>query len=273
MTEPSLSTLELSVQPPFARLTLNRPDVKNAMNRQMILDLRESFLALRQRADVRAVVISGAGGTFCAGGDLREMREAFTNSATDPDSQSQIFDEVLQLAQHAPQVIIARVEGAAMGGGLGLVAVSDIAIASTEAQFALPEVRLGLVPALIAPYVIRRVGLSNARRLMLTGMRFDGKAAHQFGLVHEVCFPLELDKRIDAVLEDIRQCSPEALAACKRLIFEVAGKADDETLALRADLIDRLRQSADGQEGMKAFIEKRPPHWSQAGLNAGEDSP
>ncbi|MEZ4666864.1 MAG: enoyl-CoA hydratase-related protein, partial [Anaerolineae bacterium] len=198
--------LAITVTLPFAHVTLNRPEVKNAMNTQMVLDLSACFEALRDRRDVRAVVLSGAGGTFCAGGDIKEMAQAV--EAGQADTFSEALERLLRLINEAPQVVIAKVEGAAMGGGLGLVCVSDIALARADATFALPEVRLGIAPAIISPYVIERVGLTRARELMLTGRRFMGDEAQKYGIIHDACLPNELEDRISLLLEQLKQCSP-----------------------------------------------------------------
>lgn len=256
----SYETINVTITPSFATITLNRPSVKNAMNNQMVLDILAAFEALRDNREVRAIVLSGADGTFCAGGDLKEMA-ALQSGAT--DNFSGTLDQMLRAINEAPQVVIAKVEGAAMGGGFGIVCVADIAIASTEATLGLPEVRLGIVPALISPYVIERVGLTRARELMLTGRRFDGLVACEYGIVHEAVVPEELDQRIQVILDEIKLCSPNALAACKQLIFAVKDKSTEETVDYRTHLLTELRRSADGQEGMQAFREKRPPKWTQ----------
>lgn len=256
-------TLALAFDGPFAHLTLNRPHVKNAMNAQMVLDLTAAFEALAANRAVRAVVLAGADGTFCAGGDLQEMAAAVQNPDYDPLRDASQFDALLQVVQRAPQVVVARVEGAALGGGFGLVCVSDIALAATTAKMGLPEVRLGLAPALIAPYVIARVGPTRARELILSGRRFDGVSAHEYGVIHDVCPPEVLDVALKRVLDDLRQCSPNALAACKRLILEVRDKPLADTLTYRANLLRELRASEEGQEGMLAFAMKRPPRWAQ----------
>ncbi len=256
-------TITLTFDGPFAHLTLNRPRVKNAMNAQMIRELTAAFEALASRSDARAVVLAGADGTFCAGGDLQELAAAAQDPAHDPLHDAQQFDALLQAVQRAPQVVVARVEGAALGGGFGLVCVSDIAVAAATAKMGLPEVRLGLVPALIAPYVVARTGPTRARELMLSGRRFDGVSAHEYGIVHDVCPPEVLDVALKRVLDDLRQCAPVALAACKRLLLEVTNKPPADTLTYRADLLRALRRSAEGQEGMLAFASRRPPGWAQ----------
>ena len=262
---PPLSTVAVSIEGFAATVTLNRPEVKNAMSFQMVRDLQTAFDALRENDTVRAIVLTGASGTFCAGGDVNELRAALQNQDGDGENETEHaanFDQLLRSVNQAPQVIITRIEGAAMGGGFGLVCVSDIAIASTTAKFGLPEVRLGLIPSFIAPFVIQRLGLTRARELMLTGRRFDGEQAQLYGLVHEVATVETLDGRLQAVLDDIRQCSPKALAACKSLIFEVLDKDLDATVDYRANLLNSLRGSEEGQEGMMAFVQKRAARWA-----------
>jgi isohexenylglutaconyl-CoA hydratase len=255
-------TVEMRLNPPFASVMLNRPAVRNAMNQQMIADLQAAFELLADSARVRAVVMHGADGTFCAGGDLKEMQHMFGAPAEQQAAYTRAFDRLLQTVNRAPQVVIARVDGAAMGGGLGLVCISDIAIASTETVFALSEVRLGIIPALISPYVMQRIGLTAARRLMLTGDRFEADAALRYGIVHEVYPPEELDEHLNDLLGDIRECSPAALEACKQLLFAVLDQPVEATTDLRARMLSESHASADGQEGMLAFIQKRRPRWA-----------
>jgi isohexenylglutaconyl-CoA hydratase len=255
----TFETLIVTISLPFAQVMFNRPEVKNAMNNQMVLDIITVFGMLKDNREVRAVVLSGADGTFCAGGDIKEMAQDFEDGET--DNFSGTLDKMLRSINEAPQVVIAKVEGAAMGGGFGIVCVADIAIASTEAKMGLPEVRLGIVPALISPYIIERVGLTRARELMLTGRRFDGLTAQQYGIVHEAVVPEEIEMRLQIILDDIKQCSPQALAACKQLLFAVKDVPTSATVDYRTNLLTELRRSEDGQEGLRAFMEKRPPKW------------
>lgn len=261
----SFETLAVVLDGPVARITLNRPDVKNAMNSLMVLEITAAFEALRDDRSIRAVVLAGAGGTFCAGGDIKEMAASFQAGELDASRSAAALDVMLRMVNTAPQVVVAQVAGAAMGGGFGLVCVSDVAVASSEARMGLPEVRLGLVPALISPYVIQRLGFTRARELMLTGRRFSGELARDYGIVHEVCLPEDLETRVNAVLNEIQQCGPNALAACKQLLFTVAGKELDETVEFRANLLSSLRRSEEGMEGMMAFAQKRPPQWAVKG--------
>jgi isohexenylglutaconyl-CoA hydratase len=259
----SLETLGVQITPPFAHVTLNRPDTRNAMNAQMIRELLAAFEALADNRDVRAIVLGAAGPAFCVGGDIQEMAATSQQSEDENIAYASRVDTLLRAVNHAPQAVITRVQGAALGGGFGLVCVSDIAIASTDAIFGLPEVRLGLAPAMISPFVIQRLGLTRTRELMLSGRRFSVEQAKEYGLLHEVCAPEQLDARVNAVLDDLRQCSPNAIAACKRLLFEVMGKDLDATVDYRARLLLDLRRSEEGQEGMMAFVEKRTPKWAK----------
>jgi len=255
-------TLKIEIKKPFVNIILNRPEVKNAMSQQMVTDLLDAFTTLHDDRSIRAVILSGAGNTFCAGGDLKEMQAEIMNRGTG-ESRMKTLDDMLAAVNRAPQVVIAKVEGAALGGGFGLVCVADIVIASETATFGLPEVRLGIVPALISPYVISRIGLNHARRLMLTGARFNGIDAQKYGVVNITVAPGDLENQVGALLADIRECSPDAIASCKALIFEVTTKSPSETTTYRANLLDELRASESGQEGMMAFIQKRKPTWAE----------
>jgi isohexenylglutaconyl-CoA hydratase len=256
-------TIQLAIKPPFARLTLNRPQVRNAMNFQMVDELIHAFEDLCHHFDIRAVVLSGAGGNFSVGGDLSDVAKSAQMSAEERDATAARFDTILRAVNTSPHVIIAKLEGAVLGGGFGLACVSDIAIAAQNASFGLPEVRLGLAPSLISPFVIARIGITCARMLMLTGERFDGSKALEYGIVHEVRSPEGLDERINALLDTLRQCSPNAIREIKGLIHEVSTRSLDETVLYRAQLLNKLRYSDEGQEGITAFMEKRPSKWTQ----------
>lgn len=253
----NLETLLFKQDKFTAYVTLNRPQVKNAMNFKMVEELTRVFTELKHERSIRAIVLSGAEGTFCAGGDIKEMRDHQV-----PGTQNAAnLDNMLRACNEAAQIVIAKVEGAALGGGLGLVCVSDIAIAAANTKFGLPEVRLGIAPAYISPYVLERVGMARSRELMLTGRRFDGTAAYEYGFLHQVCPPDKLDHCVDVELDEIRQAAPEAIEAIKRLIFTVYNQPYEATVAYRADLLNTLRSGEEGQEGLSAFTEKRPPKW------------
>ena len=259
---PIFETLLLDIAPPFAHLTLTRPQQRNAISFQMMGELVTAVRELNALDDIRAIVLSGTGGNFSTGGDIGDLKAAERMSAGEQDAAVAQMDTVLRLLNESPKVVIAKVDGMALGGGFGLVCVSDIAVSSTTATFGLPEVRLGIVPALIAPYVVQRIGVTRARALMLTGVRFDGVSAHEYGLVNEVCPAEILDECVSLFLNEIRQCSPAALAACKRLIHESTRQSLDDSLPYRVNLLNTLRASDEGQEGLTAALQKRPPRWS-----------
>ncbi|MCA9886752.1 MAG: enoyl-CoA hydratase/isomerase family protein [Anaerolineae bacterium] len=240
-----------------ATITLNRPDARNALTYAMMDRLYTIFSELKGNRDVRAVILRGAGGTFCAGGDIKEMRETPLPSSETAGN----IDAMLRAINEASQVVIARVDGAAIGAGFGLICVSDIAIASESATFSLPEVRLGLAPAFISPFVIDRVGITRARELFLTGRRFGGRDAEKYGLIHECAADNALDTAVDGMLGHLKQCAPGAIAAAKEIIFEVRSKPTTETIQYRAEYVNKLREAEEAQEGMRAFIEKRPAKW------------
>lgn len=257
MTEYSYETLLVEQDDFTLTITLNRPETRNAMNYKMVAELNDIFSSLRPNRDIRAVVLQGADGTFCSGGDIKEMQDTTVPTF---DSASNL-DAMLRTVNQSSQVVIARVEGAALGGGLGLICVSDIAVADEMATFSLPEVRLGIVPSFISPYVLARVGLTRTRELMLTGRRFDGKQAKQYGFVHEACSSDQISHYIEVELDEIRQCAPGAIAAAKELIFRVHNQPLDETVAYRSELLNALRAGDEAQEGFASFIEKRPAIW------------
>jgi enoyl-CoA hydratase/carnithine racemase len=256
----NVETIEFAVNGPVATVTLSRPESRNALSNAMVGDLLRRFTALRgdEYAGVRVVVLRAAGSAFCAGGDVRDL----SSESTPQKSRAALamVDALLRCINEAPQVVVARVQGAALGGGVGLVSVSDIAIASENASFGFPEARLGIAPSLISPYVLARVGFTNARRLMLTGARFDAAMAQTVGLISEWCPDAELDARVDAVVRDILQCAPQALRETKRLLFHVATHLD--SLDYRLDLLTRLRMSEEAAQGVLAFATKQPAPWA-----------
>ena len=258
----TFETVDLQIKPPFAYITFNRPEVKNAINRKLTAEIKAAFDSLRDNHDVRAIVLSGAGGTFCAGGDLNEMREAYGGGGSAGEEN---FEHVLTAINTAPQVVIAKIEGAAMGGGFGMVCVADIAVATESAKMGLPEVKLGIAPSFISPYVIERIGFTRARELMLTGRRFDGNAAKGYGLVHDVVAPDAIDAHVDGLLDTLRGCSPNSIRKIKELMFTVKDVPFADTVEYRANLLDEMRTSDDAKEGIAAFMGKRKPVWANTG--------
>lgn len=258
----SFETITCIVEGPVATVTLNRPETRNAMSNQMVSELLRCFTTLRDDAtygSVRAVVLRAAGPAFCSGGDMRDLSANL--SPEENNAAVARLDELLRAVNEAPQVVIARIQGPAIGGGLGLICVSDIAIAGESASFAFSEVRLGLAPSVISPYVVARVGFTRARQLMLTGSRFAAAAAHDYGFIHERCPDAELDECISATISNVLHCAPNALRECKRLLFTVAAASPADTLAYRVDLLNQLRTSEEAQQGILAFLTKQPASW------------
>jgi methylglutaconyl-CoA hydratase len=247
-------------------LQLNRPDVHNAFGQQLILELTQALEAAAADSAVRLLIVTGAGKSFSAGADIEWMSSMAAASADENERDAQQLARMLRRLNYFPKPAIARINGSAIGGGVGLVACCDIAIASDTAQFALTEVRLGLVPAVISPFVFRRIGESQSRRFFLTGERFDAETARGLGLVHSVTGNSELDAAVDAQIELLLQGGPNALKYAKRLIFSVAGHDNTRQRQIDEDnarLIARLRVSEEGQEGLRSFLEKRLPLWRQ----------
>lgn len=245
-----------------AVVTLDRPEVRNAFNAPLIDALASLFVELSARTDVRVVVLGAHGPAFCAGADLNWMREMASYSFAENEASAQALADMLHAVATCSKPVIARVHGDAFAGGFGLVAACDIAVASTHARFALTETRLGLVPATISPYVIAAIGAQAARRYMLTGEKFAAAEAYRIGLVTELAQPEELDDTVGGLVDALLTCSPDALAATKRLIGEVVDRPiSAELRALTAKRIAQARASDDGREGVSAFLEKRLPRW------------
>ena len=254
-------TIKYSIKNKVAWVTLNRPEIHNAFNETMIGELLELYKELGDMTNVRVVVITGEGKSFCAGADLNWMGGVIKYS------YEQNLDESLQLAElfytmySLPKPTIAMVNGAAIGGGAGMVAVNDLVIASDRAKFSFSEVKLGLVPACISPYVIRKVGENRSRELFLSGERMDARKALQFGFVNQVVPEEELKTVVEKQIENLMSSGPSALAICKDLLEKVPQMSLEQAKKYTAEAIAKLRVSDEGQEGMKAFFEKRKPNW------------
>lgn len=256
------TTLELELHGPVAIIWMNRPELRNALNPTVIAELTETFLAAGEDAEVRAVVLAGRGKAFCAGADLNWMKETQHLSREDIMADSLRLADLLQVIHTCPKPVIARLHGPTFAGGMGLAAACDIAFASTEASFCLSEVRLGLLPAMISPYVLKAMGEQSARRFMLTGEVFDAAEAYRIGFVHDIAPADELDGEINVMLGHLLAASPHALTETKRLIRDVGGRSIDGALIQdTAQRIADARASADGQEGMAAFLDKRKAAW------------
>jgi len=245
-------------------IQLSRPDVHNAFGQQLIQEMTKALEVASDDPAVRLLVVTGAGKSFSAGADMQWMSSMVNATADENELDVQQLARMLRRLNYFPKPTIARINGAAFGGGVGLLACCDITIATDSAQFALTEIRLGLVPAVISPFVFRRMGESQSRRFFLTGERFDATTAQQLGLVHLVTSSSELDSAVDAQIELLLQGGPTALKHAKRLVFSVAGHDNTRQRQIDEDnarLIARLRVSEEGQEGLRAFLEKRSPGW------------
>ena len=245
------------------RVGLNRPDSHNALNADLIEEVTSCFLEIEQDDEVRVVVLSGEGRSFCAGADIGYMRDTAKFSYEENLEDARRLAAMYRAVEECPKPVVARVRGAAIGGGAGLVAAVDVAVAEEGAVFAFSEVRLGIAPATIAPSVVRKIGPSHARRLFLTGERFGAEQARAFGLVHEVASDGGLDAAVEKKVGQLLKGGPEALASVKGLLRELREAAPEEGTELMARRISELRTGAEGQEGLGAFIEKREPSWRE----------
>jgi len=244
-------------------LTLNRPDVRNAFNEAMIDELSEWAVSRHADLGVRAAVLRGAGSVFSAGGDLSWMAGTADNTRAQNLRDAEALARMYSRLDTLPFPLVGCVHGAALGGGSGLAAVCDIVIATREAAFGFTEVRLGIVPAVISPFVVAKVGPSAARELFLTGARFSADRAREIGLVHAVVEPAALEEELRRVVDAILASGPQAVAAAKALIRRVAAGPSREASALAAEVLADARVSAEGQEGLRAFLEKRRAAWRE----------
>ena len=261
--EKACKTIKYSFNDKVATITLNRPEIHNAFNEAMISELLEIYQEIAEMQHIRVVVLSGEGKSFCAGADLKWMGDVINYSYEQNLNESLQLAELFYTMYTLPKPTIAKVNGAAIGGGTGMVAVNDIVIASKRAKFSLSEVKLGLVPACISPYVLKRVGERGCRELFLTGQRIDAEQAVKFGLANQVVPEAELDDAVDKLINQLITSGPNALTICKDLLEKVPQMSLEEAKTYTAESIAALRISDEGQEGMKAFFEKRPPKWSE----------
>ena len=244
-----------------ALVTINRPEVSNAFNDALMIELTQAFLALGTDATVRVIVLTGAGKNFCAGGDIAWMKGHATHNRDERIAGSQLVADMLWAVYDCPKPVIARVNGAAFGGGVGLVCAADVTVAAQSARFALSEVRIGLIPANIAPFVVRRLGEANARRFGLSGRVFSASEAAGAGLVHNLAADAELDDAVEAEIGHFLQAAPEAIARTKTLLAYVARHDDDAIKAHTPTALADAWETECGREGIATFLEKRPPSW------------
>jgi methylglutaconyl-CoA hydratase len=250
-----------------ARVTLTRPEVHNAFNATLIAELRQAFTALARESEpqLRAVVLAGEGPSFCAGADVDWMRAAMTLDTEANEQDAMAMAGMFEAIDTCPVPVVARVQGAALGGGMGLCAVSDLVIAESGARFGFTETRLGILPAVISPFVIAKIGESHARALFPTGRRFDAVRAQRIGLVHEVVEgEAALDGAVQSAIADLLAAGPTASRAAKSIIREVRGLPHGSAKWHTARVVARQRQTEEAQEGFRAFTEKRRPGWAPA---------
>jgi methylglutaconyl-CoA hydratase len=247
---------------PLTTVTLNRPDVRNAFNEELIAALTEWAKGVPADGSIRAAVLQGAGSVFCAGADVQWMSKMVGYSHEENLADARQAAAMLLALDSVPVPLIGRVHGAALGGGAGLCAVCDVVVAADDTVFGFTETTLGILPAMISPYVTARIGLSAARELCLNGARFPAARAREIGLVHEVVPATRLDLTVERHVAQFRRAAPSAVARTKSLLRDVAGRRPSDVMALTVDAIAHQRVSPEGQEGLRAFLEKRTPRWA-----------
>jgi len=257
-----MAALQISQRDRVLTLTLNRPDVRNAFNDEVIAEISQAFARAAEQDEVRAVVLAADGPAFCAGADLNWMRRMADYTRAENLDDAGKLAEMLRLIYACPKPTVARVQGDVFAGGMGLVAACDMAVSVDTATYCLSEVKLGLIPATISPYVIRAMGARAAHRYFLTAERFSAAEALRIGFVHEVVTADALDAKVDELVKALVSASPNAVRACKSLVQDVAGRDIDAALIARtvAGIAD-IRASAEGKEGVQAFLQKRKPSW------------
>jgi isohexenylglutaconyl-CoA hydratase len=263
---PDTTALELDAQGSVLTIWLNRPEAKNALSAQMVSELGAVLDAVRDDRALRTIVLRGKGGVFCAGGDIKGFKSDMQGgqpSEEDVARGNRGFGDLMIKLNEQPQTVVILVEGAAIGGGLGLACVGDVTLVTRDARFRLSETSLGIPPAQIAPFVTERIGLTQARRLMLTGARFRGEEAVRCGIGHMLAEDTpDLEQQCARVLEQIALCAPGANAVTKSIIFETTRRPRPEALDIAARGFARCMLSEEGREGVAAFVEKRQPRWA-----------
>jgi methylglutaconyl-CoA hydratase len=255
-------TIQVNINYGAATVTLDRPELKNAFNDVVIAELTHVFQELGQMDNVRAIVLAANGPVFCAGADLNWMKKMAHFTPEENLADAEKLAEMLYQVYSCAKPVIAKVQGDCYAGGMGLVAACDIAVAVDSAHFCLSEVKLGLVPATISPYVIKAMGANAARRYFLTAEKFNAQEAHRIGFVHEAVAAENLNTTVEQIVKNILGNSPSAMVMAKWLVGDVAGaEIDEELLAYTAECIAEVRSSAEGKEGVASFLEKRKPNW------------
>lgn len=264
------TTIMLNVEGPVASVTLSRPEVHNAFNATMVTELRECFAALAEEANVRAVVLTGSGNSFCAGADLNWMQASLTWTREQNVADAKEMATMFETIWHLPKPLIGRINGRALGGGVGLIACCDIAIVVDTARLGFSEVKLGLIPAVISQYVVPKIGVSQSRALFISGERFTAERAFEINLVHAVTTEEELDTTVGSIVKRLLSSAPEASGATKRLIDAVWSMERESAQQYVIEAIADARTSAEGQEGLRAFLEKREPRWLEESRGKGD---
>jgi methylglutaconyl-CoA hydratase len=255
-------TIQLNIEHGAATVTLNRSEVRNAFNEVVIAELNQVFQELEQMESVRAIVLAANGPAFCAGADLNWMKKMANYTPDENLADAEQLAEMLYQIYACTKPVIAKVQGDCYAGGMGLVAACDISVAVDTAQFCLSEVKLGLIPATISPYVIKAMGANAARRYFITAERFSAREAHRIGFIHEAVAADQLDATVDQIVKAIVSNGPNAVVAAKWLVEDVTGaEIDEELMAYTAECIAEIRGSDEGREGVASFLEKRKPNW------------
>lgn len=253
--------IDVRIENAVARVTLNRPEVRNAFNDALIADLTAWAEGAAKTRSLRAAVLRGAGTVFCAGADVEWMARMVDYSQDENVRDAAAMARMFEALDTLPFPLVGRVQGAALGGGAGLAAVCDIVIAAEDAIFGFTEVKLGILPAVIAPYAVAKIGVSAARELFLTGRRFPAARAREIGLAHTIVPAAALDDAVGTTLAELATSSPAGVAAAKTLIPRVAAKRPADVSALTAETIAKQRVSREGQDGLRAFLKKQKPPW------------
>ncbi|MFM2332958.1 MAG: hypothetical protein RIQ74_1794 [Pseudomonadota bacterium] len=262
-------SIQLEQQGSILTLWLNRPESRNAMSLNMVNAIQQVFAVIADDVSIRAVILRGKGGHFCAGGDIKDMAALRVEAVNAGSLQPYVdfnrrFGAMIEQVDQAPQTVVAILEGAVLGGGFGLACVSDIAISRDNAQFGLPETGLGVLPAQIAPFVVKRIGLTQARRLALLGSRFNGETAQKLGVIHEVMRnDVELEQLLTDTIQQIKRAAPLASRNTKALLHRTLNEPLDSLLDDAAQQFAQAVGGVEGQEGTMAFIQKRLPTWTE----------
>lgn len=255
-----MSLVLLQIENGVARVSLNRPELHNALNANLIRDLTEIFVSLAEDVNVRLIAVTGEGKSLCAGADLEDMKASGQKSKSENEADARALSHLFEAVNVCPKPVLMQAKGAVMGGGVGLIACADYVIADSNTKFCLSEVRLGLIPAVISPFVIAKIGQSHARALFLSAERFDIQRALNIGLIHQCSDDIE--NEFETTIAHFLEGGPKAQAAAKALIFEVDKKPIDFHLTtLTSQRIAAIRASNEGIEGLNAFLEKRKPNW------------